>query len=330
MCEQQYFIEYVLGYRGLSNQKADKGTIIHKVLEILAFIKFAKQNNQPIITDDIVGNISVDDFNISNIYSTVYKYYTNLNTHHEWKPKDYKDCWNWIEKARNFNDGMFDPLKRNIVCPEQHFDFVIDKPWTKYEYNTPDGKLEGNLALKGTIDLITKLDDNFLEIIDWKSGRRLDWATGKQKTQESFEKDPQLRIYHYAVSHLYPNIDNIMFTINYINDGGPFSVCFQKSDLLDTEDMLRKKFEKIKSVKRPYRNRSWKCTKLCPFGKTTFADTDIPILEEYRDNQVTEKGECMTKCEQIAHDVELHGIDFVVQSYKRSGHSFGFYKAPGE
>ena len=39
MCEQQYFLEYVLGYRGPSGQKADKGTIVHKVLEILAVIK---------------------------------------------------------------------------------------------------------------------------------------------------------------------------------------------------------------------------------------------------------------------------------------------------
>lgn len=39
MCEQQFFIEYVLGWRGPSNQKADKGTIVHKVLEILAIIK---------------------------------------------------------------------------------------------------------------------------------------------------------------------------------------------------------------------------------------------------------------------------------------------------
>lgn len=225
---------------------------------------------------------------------------------------------------------MFDPRNRNILCPEQHFDFIIDKPWAKYSFDTPDGKLEGNLALKGTIDLITKIDDNFIEIIDWKTGRRLNWATGKEKTQECLENDPQLRIYHYAVNYLYPQIDNIMITINYINDGGPFSMCFQKSDLIKTEAMLRNKFEKIKSVKRPALNRSWICKKLCHFGKTTFTDTSIPPLEEYRDNQITQKGEIMCKCEQIAHDIQLQGIDSVVQSYKHPNHSFGFYKAPGE
>lgn len=330
MCEQQYFIEYVLGWRGPSNQKADKGTIVHKVLEILAFIKQGMQNKQKIITDDIAGDINIAKYDLEAIFDKVYTHYITNNSHHVWKDKDKKDCWNWVNKTLDFNNGMFDPRNRYIVCPEQHFDFLIDKPWAKYSYDTPDGKLEGQLALKGTVDLITKIDDNFFEIIDWKTGRRLDWATGKEKTQEKLETDPQLMIYHYAISHLYPEIDNIMITINFINDGGPFSMCFQKSDLIKTEQMLRNKFEKIKAVKRPYLNKTWMCKKLCHFGKTTFENTSISPLEEYRDNQITPKGNIMCKCEQIAHDVQLQGIDSVVQSYKHPNHTFGFYKAPGE
>ena len=225
---------------------------------------------------------------------------------------------------------MFDPRNRDIVCPEQHFDFVINKPWANYSFDTPEGKLEGQLALKGTIDLITKIDDNFFEIIDWKTGRRLDWATGKEKTQEKLENDPQLMIYHYAVSHLYPHIDNIMVTINFINDGGPFSICFQKSDLSRTENMLRQKFEKIKATKKPQLHKTWMCSKLCHFGKTTFANSAISPLEEYRDGQVTPNGAIMSKCEQIHHDIQINGLNEVVLKYKHPNHSFGFYKAPGE
>jgi hypothetical protein len=319
-----------LGWRGPSGQKADKGTIVHKVLEILAFIKQGIQNNLLVVNDDIVGKINIRNYDLSKIFDDVYKYYTTNNSHHDWKEKDKKDCWNWVNKTLEFNNGMFDPRNRNILCPEQHFDFIIDKPWAKYSFDTPDGKLEGQLALKGTIDLITKIDDNFLEIIDWKTGRRLDWATGKEKTQEKLESDPQLMIYHYAVSHLYPDIDNIMITINFINDGGPFSMCFQKSDLIKTERMLRDKFEKIKAVKRPKLNKSWMCKKLCHFGKTTFENTTIPPLEEYRDDRVTNSGQFMCKCEQIAHDIQLQGIDAVVKSYKHPNHTFGFYKAPGD
>jgi hypothetical protein len=330
MCEQQYFIEYVLGWRGPSNQKADKGTIVHKVLEILACIKKAQQDNISTITDDIVGKINTDSYDLDILNDIVYNYYTKANSHHKWTDKDKRDCKSWVDKTLSFNNGMFDPRNRHIVCPEQHFDFTIDKPWAKYSFDTPEGKLEGNLALKGTVDLITKIDDNFFEIIDWKTGRRLNWATGKEKTQECLEDDPQLRIYHYAIQHLYPDIENIMVTINFINDGGPFSICFQKKDLARTEQMIRDKFEKIKSVKRPMLNKSWMCNKLCHFGKTTFEGTIIPPTEEYRDNQICKKGSPMTKCEQIHHDIELQGINSVVELYKNPNHSFGFYKAPGE
>ena len=71
MCEQQYFIEYILGWRGLSNKKADKGTIVHKVLEILAYIKKNQQDSNNSFIDDIVGEIFVDKYDLYNIYNPV-------------------------------------------------------------------------------------------------------------------------------------------------------------------------------------------------------------------------------------------------------------------
>jgi hypothetical protein len=248
MCEQQYYLEYVLGWRGPSNKKADKGTIVHKVLELLAVIKKAQQDKLKSVEDEIVGEIDTKTYSIDELFNRVYDYYTKNNTHHTWLPQDKKDCYAWVIKTITHNNGMFDPRNRTIVCPEQHFDIVIKKPWAKYKYQTDEGILEGYLAIKGTIDLITKVDDNFYEIVDWKTGKRLNWATGKRKTQECLENDPQLRIYHYAVSHLYPDIENIMVSINFINDGGPFSICFDKKDLAKTELMLKDKFEIIKKA----------------------------------------------------------------------------------
>lgn len=329
MCEQQFFAEYVLGWRGPSGQKADKGTIVHKVLEILAIIRKSEQDNINTFEDDVIGTVSIHDYNLNTIIEKVYKYYTEKTTHHKWSVKDYKDCHAWVYKAIEFNNGMFDPRNRNILCPEQHFDFEIKKPWAKYSYNVDGQTIEGNLALKGTIDLITLVNDKTIEIIDWKTGRRLDWATGQEKTIEKLEKDPQLRIYHYAIKHLYPHIENIMFSIYFINDGGPFSICFHDKDLNDTENMLRHKFEAIKSTKKPRLNKSWMCSKLCHFGKTTFQDTHIDPIVEYRDGQVCGIGQNMTKCEQIKHDLDLYGIDATMGLYKHPNHTIGSYKAPG-
>lgn len=329
MCEMQYFIEYVLGWRGPSGQKADKGTIVHKVLEILAVIKKGTQDSLEVIDDDVVGKLSTSKYNLDRIIEQVYRHYTTSSPHHKWTARDYKDCHAWVYKALDFNDGMFDPRNREILMPEQHFDFEIKKPWAKYSYDVGGEKISGNLALKGTIDLITLVNGNTIEVIDWKTGRRLDWATGQEKTQEKLESDPQLKIYHYAIRHLYPDIKNIIFSIYFINDGGPFSICFNDDELADTENMLRAKFDKIKSVKRPALSKSWMCKKLCHFGKTTFENTAIESEIEYRENQVCQQNTNMTKCEQIRHDLDLYGIDTTITMYKHPNHVFGAYKAPG-
>jgi len=38
-CQMQYFITYVLGHTPISGKKADLGTIVHKVMEVLAKLK---------------------------------------------------------------------------------------------------------------------------------------------------------------------------------------------------------------------------------------------------------------------------------------------------
>jgi hypothetical protein len=329
MCPMQYFIEYNLGIRSPSNKKADKGTICHKVLEILAGIKLSMQNNDSVYVDDILGDIKVNDYNLTHITEKVYNYYTSQFKHHAWEPKDYKDCHLWVNKALTDHNGDFDPRNRIILQPEQHFDIVIKKPWAYYKYKTKNEDLEGYLAIKGTIDLITKVNDDTIEIVDWKTGKRLDWATGEEKTLAKLQNDPQLRIYHYAVSNLYPNISHIIFTINFINDGGAFSVCYDKSDLPKTEDMIRQKFETIKHTKAPQLNKSWKCNKLCHFGKTTFDNTHVLPILEYRDGQLCRVDNTMTKCEQVKHDIELKGIENVVDEYTMPGYTVGKYKAPG-
>jgi len=329
MCEQQYLFDYVMGYRSPSNKKADKGTIVHKVLEILAFVKFHQQKKDKTFVDDIVGEVDVNNYDLDAIIDSVYTYYTTAFSHHKWTATDARDCSKWTYKAINYEDGMFDPRKRNILYPEQRFDITIDKPWAHFKYKTKDGPLEGQLSIKGTIDLITQPNENTAEIIDWKTGRRLNWATGEEKTQEKLEVDPQLMIYYYAVKKLYPHIDNVIVTIYFINDGGPFSVAFDKSDMHKTEQLLKDKFKKIQHTLKPRLSKSWKCTKICNYGKTTFEGTNIEPITEYRDGMVCNVGDKMTKCQQVAHDIGLKGYQETVDEYTTPGYNVGHYKAPG-
>jgi hypothetical protein len=334
MCPMQYYMEYTLGWRGTSGKKADKGTIVHKVLELTALCKKALQDGFETFDDHEIGEIQTANYDaeyLDEIIDRVYEYYTSRLQHHKWIPSDKKHCRAWVWKIFDDHDGMFDPKNRNIVDAEPHFDFEIEEDWAKYSYELEDGTiLEGNLALKGTIDLITDVDDGVYEIIDWKTGKRLDWATGKQKTPAKLQKDIQLRMYHLAAKKLYPDVDTFLVTIHFMNDGGPFTVHFQDSDIPITLEMIRKKFELIKDTECPQLNKSWKCRKLCSSGKTTFEGTDIDPLIERRFGAVSKYGEYMTKCEQTKYMIEKHGIEWVTQNMMSPEHVIGKYKAPGE
>ena len=242
----KYYINYTLGWREPSNQKAEKGTIVHKVMEVLAEIKLAQQNGLSSIKDDIAGEIDVNNYELDDIKKACYDYYSKHSTN-KWVLKDQTECNKWVDKALDYGGGEFDPRNSNIVKAEQAFDFEVKKDWAKYSYELEDGKkLEGYLALKGTIDQISKLDDDLYQILDWKTGRRLNWATGKTKEYADLQKDPQLRMYYYAAHHLFPEIQNIEVCIYFMNDGGPFRLCFSPEDIPAIEDMLMQKFHEIR------------------------------------------------------------------------------------
>ena len=104
---------------------------------------------------------------------------------------------------------------------------------------------------------------------------------------------------------------------------------FDESDLHKTEYLLKQKYDHIRNCSNPRLSKSWKCTKLCHYGKSTFKDTNIDQLIEYRDGQTCQKDNFMTMCEQVKHDTQLYGIDSVVDKYTRPGYNVGHYQAPG-
>ncbi len=319
-CCHQYFIEYVLGIDSLSNKKAEKGTIVHKTLEVLAHEKLACQNKHKTYTDDIIGTHKINALPIKEIHERSYKYYVK-NSPYSWNNKDSEDCLEWTHKALSLNGGMFDPRKRNILVPEVHFDFEIQKKWAKFNFKTLDGPVEGCLSMKGTIDLVTKIDKDTIEVIDWKTGQRKNWADitkpgakGEKKTYEELCNDPQLRIYHYALSHLFPEYPNIIITINYINDGGPYTISFNKDDMYITETMMRQRYEAIRQDTLPQQSKGWWCNKFCHYGKNNFTGSNKTICEDVH-NELLQIG--------MPRTVQQHTMNHDPKPWDK-------YNAPGE
>ena len=320
----QYFITYVLGHRSISGKKAQLGTIVHKVMECLASCKKHlqdKERKSMSIMDDAIGKIN---FTPKSLYTKAfvcrllkrsYEYYSD-NCVHNYTNADFKFCQKSVEDALSYNDGQFDPRNRKIVAAEPQFDIPIEQDWAKFKYKMPDGEtIKGQLAIKGTIDLVTEVSDGVIEVIDWKTGRRLNWATGEEKTYEKLIEDPQLLLYNYAISKLFPEYEQAIMSIFYIRDGGPFSMCFDNEDQEKFLGMLEKRFKQIKrnNFPRPIsQNRSnFKCTKLCHFYKNKWPGTN------------------QSMCEYIDDHLKALGEDETIEKCTRDGFNIGYYEAPG-
>ena len=213
-CELQYFMTYVLGHYSPSGKKADLGTITHAVLETLAICKKRTQFNKRSkmkITQEPLGDFSFTDAELSTeafvnkVLDRSFEFYKTNSKHNEFNEKDYQFCYKMVWDTLAYNNGQFDPRNRKVIDTEPHFDIPILEDWAKFEFELPNGeKMSGNLAIKGTIDLVTEMEDGTIEVIDWKTGQRLDWATGERKDYDKLMKDTQLLLYHYAVSKMYP------------------------------------------------------------------------------------------------------------------------------
>ena len=323
-CQQQYYISYVLGHPTSSGKKAEMGTIVHKVMECLGAGKKHVQDHprkKLIINDEAIGDISVpkkdlykDSF-VNDIFLRSYEHYVS-NSPHKFTKGDKKNCKDWVWLALNFNEGQFDPRKRLIVASEPHFDIEIKEPWAKYEYTLPNGEVvSGNLAIKGTIDLITEVSEGVLEAIDWKTGKRIDWASGEEKDLKKLAKDPQLLLYNFAISEMFSDYKQSIMTIFYIKDGGPFSLCFDDLDKQMFLGMLKDRFEEIKNNNSPKmlseNQAHWKCKKLCDFYKNNWEGTDTNI------------------CRHVSECLKKEGIEGTTSKCTKQGFNIGHYDAPG-
>jgi hypothetical protein len=226
-----------------------------------------------------------------------------------------------VEIFTTQNDGQFDPRYRNVHHPEPHFDIPIEEDWAKFEYEHNGETIKGQLAIKGTIDLVTLVNDNTIEVIDWKTGRRMNWSTGEEKNFKKLNNDPQLLLYFYAISKLYPDYPNRIMSIFFCKDTDgeydpkPFSMCFDESDEKRFLGMLKGRFQEIVANQDPKprdpNRRDFRCTRMCTYCKTNW--------EGSNDNM----------CIFIEKHIKKHGMDKTVKECSRPGFEIGHYEAPG-
>lgn len=262
-CQFQYFMEYVLGLPSLSGKKALLGTIVHHVLEIMAR---AKKNNH-------LSGVFVNEEKLLEICWN--RYLEEETGRFKLEKRDFNFCKKTIAKVL---DGPYNPLKLNVIDTEKRFQLPLDGDGFSYEFYDLLKKetTSGQYELRGTSDLITKIDSETLEIIDWKTGSRKCWNTGVMKDYDYLKQDDiQLRVYDLAMSIVYPQYKTRLLTVHFINDGGPFTVTFDDNERRETLSILKNRINSIKENWLPTRLKEtkpkdarWKCKNVCHFGKT--------------------------------------------------------------
>ena len=282
LCEHKFLIEWGLGIKGPTSKSAAVGNTVHKLMELLARQKLCQQNNEASFKDDLLGDISVAECQPFYLLDKILEKETDMSD------TDKKDCIKQVKTALTSFGGIYDPRNCNVVAAEHPFDHVIKKPWAKYKFDTPNGALEGQLMLRGTIDLIIQHDKDTYELRDYKTGRVWDWGKNKEKNEDTLYKDPQLMLYYYAACHAFPKIKNILFTIYFTKYDKPFLIAFDRSNLPEIEAMLEASYKKIVSNVKPKLNISFRC-RFCHFSKANYKDSGKTICEFFRD-EVKNKG----------------------------------------
>ncbi len=282
------------------------------------FINKSRKNKQVYLCDHTIkyGHKRYGVNIVNTLIKKACDYYSTKSSE-PWSKISFTECNNFAWIVLDYKNGIYDPRRRNIKFPEKHFNIEIDKDWARYEYESPSGeKLVGQFGIKGTVDLITELSSDTLEIVDWKTGQRKNWATGEVKTYDKLCDDTQLMMYYYAISKMYPQYKHIFVTIFFVRDGGPFTIGFEPSNMDVVEERLRQHFEEVRGTTHPTMcsedQSDFKCTRLCNYYKEKHPTSGLNI------------------CKHIHNETKLIGIDNVVEKYKRPDFHVGHYESPGE
>lgn len=288
-CPFKYYLINDVGFTSEAGAKALRGTISHHVWQLLAD---AKKLGRP------TGGKFTDP---NYLLKICWLRHTRENPQITLTKEDYNFC---VSQINYVLTSRFNPLKLKVLKTEQQFEIMLKRPTARL----PGG---GNIKLRGTIDLITELDADTLEIIDYKTGKRSDWITGEEKGVEKLIFDTQLRMYNLATKIFYPQYKKRLFTLIFTSDGGPFTVSF---DLDDPEKTLQefvalvhkiRNDQDIERLKDRRHDQLWKCRYVCQFGKYrhSFISADGHTIERDFTFKESKNGE-------IPYKVVENGVEY--------------------
>lgn len=254
-CEWQWFLNYCLGFRGESGPAALLGSVVHKYLEVMS--------NAAVKSREEGKNYWPDE---EKLWDLCFNYYYRYNSSifdsvEKGKIKKVIKGLNDMEKTEY---SVYSP---NTISSEAEFNIPLRFPecLIRQGDNGPE-----YVKATGKIDRVERLNEDTVEIIDYKTGTRSNFDSKDRKKIDSISLMQQIqpRMYHMAAKELYPWAKNFLVTFIYITDGGPVTSIFEDKDIKITNDILRDRIREVVHNHEPQRDMSWKCSRMCWFGKT--------------------------------------------------------------
>ena len=164
--------------------------------------------------------------------------------------EEFAGCpWNsWMEAQNMVKRVLSATGPAGIFVPEKKIIATEDK------FEIPFIAADGHeVKLNGLIDMVIEIDEDTIEIIDYKTGRF-------KMSYNAAEKDIQLRLYYLAARRKYPQYKNHMVTVMYVNEGiKSITPCFGDNTEEGILAEIAEIYEGIKDIEVPDRIRdtSW-------------------------------------------------------------------------
>jgi len=260
-CPFSYFLHYILGMESKAGKSALQGNIVHRALELMIKLRLrGKTHVDPMRLLEKSWDKHIrraPEIEIRKVTTRIDK-----DTGEFKEAADYKKCRVALETI--LADKHYNPYTCNPIAGEQWF--AVEMPGPEWECYDQDGNRH-QFAVRGYIDMVQELDEDTIEIVDWKTGARKDFHTQEPIDEISLTREVQPRLYHLAASLMYPEHKNIVITFYYTSDGGPITISLSQDDLVETIAMLHRFFTTISKDTLVCRSRKWTC-RMCNFEKT--------------------------------------------------------------
>lgn len=357
-CQMQYYMNYVLGLPRTSGKRADKGTVVHKVMECLAALKKEHQRlekDKVSIQDDSLGLITVnwsdwlsprqlsnkeiDDVNRTRINKNNYKHDCKLNYGHI-----------------RYGEKLVNEL---ILKSYEHYSSKSSEEWTKADFKDCTNWVWMTLSYQGgafdprrrtIVDTEPHFDIQFSE----------DWANYEYNLPNGKKINGKL---------------SIKGTVDLITDLGDDTyeiIDWKTGQRKDWATDEKKDYKKLCTdaqlqiyyfaVKNKYPNAKHIIVSIFfvrdggPYS-LCFSENDIPMIKDKIKDRFLEIKNCNTPymvdasqkdfrctricdyykskigkqntCKHINEQIQLIGIDAVTKKYTNPDFNVGYYESPG-